>query len=554
MPVIRNIPDTKRRVRTGCLSCRKRRRKCDERKPRCSSCEERNVPCNYPDLTFIMGPKLGAAQGMSNPSSDQPTRSYSNVRFVTGSSSRRSAPSTEAQASTQREEPPLQVEEQEPASLLRPEDDMMETLMASSSSQSKTASPFAALHLPQSEWKDYFSPNHAASIKNETAALLHFQYNLAPWIEAGDLGSAFGTEIMLLAQRRRPVSSAISLAASSQLAKSSSTYGDSTLLQQETENALALEEPRVRRIGHALIAVGEVFNLSPSRWRTLSFFQSDESTRNTNSFSGFGEPLETLLRFHSRLDLAASLLTDQPPLTTLGFAMNHDPADRTLPLSTKSIYNACLLQLASCLQLLNGSSGSSIASPSPPFFMSATQEPLPPSPGSYFSSKWSSLWSNCQQWYHNRPVEMQPILEIRSVEAGQIDADNESSFPIPVYTSSIALQCNIVYHISSRLLLSRKPRLLRLSSRQRHLSSLSWHAQQIAGTATRNEFAEQWDPILIAGLLWIARDMTHPSQQESLLSCFSQISSGTGINLDEEIRTLKDRWNVSHARGHQLSG
>lgn len=173
--------------------------------------------------------------------------------------------------------------------------------MASSSSQSKTASPFAASHLPQSEWKDYFSPTHAASIKNETAALLHFQYNLAPWIEAGDLGSAFGTEIMLLAQRRRPVSSAISLAASSQLAKSSSTYGDSTLLQQETENALALEEPRVRRIGHALIAVGEVFNLSPSQWRTLSFFQSDESTRNTNNFSGFGEPLETLLRFHSRL-------------------------------------------------------------------------------------------------------------------------------------------------------------------------------------------------------------------------------------------------------------
>ncbi|KAM0475302.1 hypothetical protein ACHAPX_007056 [Trichoderma viride] len=501
-----------------------------------------------------MGPKLGAAQATNSPSSDQPSRPYSNVRFVNGSSSRRSAPSTEAaKASIQHKEPPI-LEEKEPEPPLRPEDDIMDSLMARSSSQSKTASPFTASHLPQAEWKDYFSPTHAASIKNETAALLHFQYNLAPWIEAGDLGSSFGTEIMLLAQRRRPVSSAISLAASSQLAKSTSTYGDLAVLQQETENALALEEPRVRRIGHALLAVGQVFNISPSRWRTLSFFQSDESTRNTNNFSGFGEPLETLLRFHSRLDLAGSLLTDQPPLTTLGFAMNHDPADRTLPLSTKSIHNACLLQLASCLQLLHGSNGSSIASPSPPFFMSATQEPLPPSPGSYFSSKWSSLWSNCQQWYHNRPLEMQPILEIRSVEAGQIDADNESSFPIPVYTSSIALQCNIVYHISSRLLLSRKPRLLRLSSRQRHLSSLSWHAQQIAGTATRNEFAEQWDPILVAGLLWIARDMTHPSQQESLLACFNQISSSTGINLDEDIRNLKDRWNVSHVRGHQLSG
>lgn len=257
-----------------------------------------------------------------------------------------------------------------------------------------------------------------------------------------------------------------------------------------------------------------------------------------------------LTHSHSK-DLAASLLADQPPLTSLGFAMNHDPADHTLPLSTKSIYNACLVQLASCLQLLNGNS---IVSAPPPFFMPAAQEPIPPNTGSYFSSKWSSLWSNCQQWYHSRPVEMQPILEIGSVEAGQIDADNDSSFPIPVYTSSIALQCNIVYHISSRLLLLRKPRLLRLSSRQRHLSSLSWHAQQIAGSATRNDFPEQWDPILIAGLLWIARDMTYPSQQESLISCFRQISSSTGIKLDEEIQALRARWNSSQVRGYQFSG
>ncbi|EHK27332.1 uncharacterized protein TRIVIDRAFT_141488 [Trichoderma virens Gv29-8] len=422
----------------------------------------------------------------------------------------------------------------------------MDSLIGSSSSQSKTASPFSALHLPQSEWKDYFSTTHAASVKNETATLLHFQYNLAPWIEAGDVGSSFGTEVMLLAQKRRSILSAISSAASTQLARSNSAYGGSTMVPRDTDPSLALEEPRVRRIGLALLALGEVFTLSPSQWRRLSFFQSDESTRNANSFSGFGEPLETLLRFHSRID--------QPPLTSLGFTMNHDPADRTLPLSTKSIYNACLIQLASCLQLLNGNNINNIASNSPPFYMPTTQESMSPGAGSYFSSKWSTLWSNCQQWYHSRPVEMQPILEIRSVEAGQIDADNDSSFPIPVYTSSIALQCNIVYHISSRLLLLRKPRLLRLSSRQRHLTSLSWHAQQIAGTATRNDFAEQWDPILVAGLLWIARDMTHPSQQESLISCFRQISSSTGIKLDEEIQALRARWNSSQVRGFQLPG
>lgn len=35
--------------------------------------------CKYPDLTFVIGPKLGA-QETSGPSSDQPASSYSNVR------------------------------------------------------------------------------------------------------------------------------------------------------------------------------------------------------------------------------------------------------------------------------------------------------------------------------------------------------------------------------------------------------------------------------------------------------------------------------------------
>lgn len=266
----------------------------------------------------MIGPKLGA-QETSAPVSNQPTRSYTNVRvsrcvlgkkrwerclqkccqFVNNSSSRRSAPSTGRRESVQNGELPLHVEEPEP--LLGPGDDMMESLVGSTSSQSKMASPFAASHVPQAEWKDYFSTTHAASGKNETATLLHFQYNLAPWIEAGDLGSSFGTEVMLLAQRRRPILSAISLAASSQLDAPGSAYDASIALQREIEHALTLEDPRVRRIGHALLALREVFTLSPSQWRRLSFFQTDESTRNANSFSGFGEPLETLLRFHSRI-------------------------------------------------------------------------------------------------------------------------------------------------------------------------------------------------------------------------------------------------------------
>ena len=44
----------KRRVRSGCLTCRKRRRKCDEGKPTCQNCRTRNLECQYGlNITFV---------------------------------------------------------------------------------------------------------------------------------------------------------------------------------------------------------------------------------------------------------------------------------------------------------------------------------------------------------------------------------------------------------------------------------------------------------------------------------------------------------------------
>lgn len=54
-------PAGKQRVRTGCLTCRKRRRKCDEQKPRCANCEVKGFTCKYgADLAFVP-PRSGEA-------------------------------------------------------------------------------------------------------------------------------------------------------------------------------------------------------------------------------------------------------------------------------------------------------------------------------------------------------------------------------------------------------------------------------------------------------------------------------------------------------------
>lgn len=236
-------------------------------------------------------------------------------------------------------------------------------------------------------------------------------------------------------------------------------------------------------------------------------------------------------------DLAASILAGQPPLTSLAFHspnLIHAPAGDQ---SAKTVYNWSLYHLTICLHFIHDNLQPSSFPP--------LQLAQPLAAPATFSAQWFSLWTSCQAWYDRRPLMMKPILDIRSLEAAQIDPDDRSAFPIQVYTTAIALQANVVYHATSLLLLSRKPRLLKLPPHQRYAASQGWHAQNIAGIATRNDFAEQWDPILVAALLVVAREMTHRSQQEALLACFRTVTASTGIKLGREICELQSGWTTA---------
>lgn len=109
----------------------------------------------------------------------------------------------------------------------------------------------------------------------------------------------------------------------------------------------------------------------------------------------------------------------------------------------------------------------------------------------------------------------------------------------------MALVANAVYHITSLLLLAHKPRLLKSLPGPRCLTSHIWHAQSIAGIAASNDSLEQWDPILVAGLLLIAREMTHESQQTVLLERLRRITATTGINLERETEALQSVWRIA---------
>jgi hypothetical protein len=109
----------------------------------------------------------------------------------------------------------------------------------------------------------------------------------------------------------------------------------------------------------------------------------------------------------------------------------------------------------------------------------------------------------------------------------------------------MALVANAVYHIISLILLTHKPRLLKSLPGPRSVTSYIWHAQSIAGIAASNDSPEQWDPILVAGLLTIAREMTHESQQTVILERLAKITATTGIKLDRETEALQAAWNLA---------
>ncbi|KAI5957732.1 hypothetical protein KGF57_002998 [Candida theae] len=60
-----NIIGTRFRSKTGCLNCRKRKKKCDETSPVCLACQVRNQECIWPDLSKKTGSKRAPKQSGS---------------------------------------------------------------------------------------------------------------------------------------------------------------------------------------------------------------------------------------------------------------------------------------------------------------------------------------------------------------------------------------------------------------------------------------------------------------------------------------------------------
>ena len=134
---------------------------------------------------------------------------------------------------------------------------------------------------------------------------------------------------------------------------------------------------------------------------------------------------------------------------------------------------------------------------------------------------------------------MQPVLE---TEPG--NEHHAQPFGTDVFTSATALQANLVMHMSAIVLLTHRPRLVNYAGLSPRLRSRSWHIQKIARMLVGNRFYEQWDPIVIAALLFVAKEMSHVSQQKVLSLCFQEITRTTQIPIEKDVSILRASWQL----------
>ncbi|CAF3596406.1 unnamed protein product [Fusarium graminearum] len=530
MPVIRRIPDNKRRSRTGCIPCRRRRRKCDEQRPQCGSCQGRNVTCEFKEWTFVPGVRSSLRRdgcARDDTRGDTPDESDSLLpmqdsllSFIDDSTSTLDPVLASPLPSTVRSDridsaPNTTTTTSQP------------TTTAPTQNQNNEGNQIPT----PARWNETVLSEQNSSERQ--TAMLRFRYQIAPWLDSNAPRSTFGPKIMTLAAEKSVIMDVIVWVAMRRSRSTTAPEGDFHLVQH-LQHRLSLESAFTADVGRSLLALGNFFYTSPSEWANLHPDRTFGEDR-YQFFASQEEPLKTLDRFHYKAELAASIIASRSPSSRSSVSLM-DEALLTPNMSPYEIYDACLVHLTACCQLLHNkvipllNGITTIQSP--------TQEP-----SSLVWATWSNLWARCVQWFRDRPPDMVPLLESPEVDAHTATAN--SPFTADVYSSAIAVQANLTIHYSSLLLLSYKPRLVKLSSTPHRLTSKSWHAQKLAKLALWNNFPDQWDPVVVATVVRIARDMTYPSQQEALLSCFQRIGDATKIPLQREIADLQQFWSSS---------
>ncbi|KAH8881817.1 hypothetical protein GQ53DRAFT_466759 [Thozetella sp. PMI_491] len=571
-----------RRTRTGCERCRLQHRKCDEGKPRCRRCTVAGADCKYlAHISFLdKNSRTVSNDHASTATSELETVEYSTLEFIEDRSSHsRETPSISASASQvtgsvirllDREETPGAIPSASPTAR---NSDTRHHIIGDQShlSQRNKSGSLEAVELEKSEelnrqvlssilrqrsstcegdfsWALY---GRCSLSGDETGLLTYFIQHVTPWLDVYDQLQTFRHLVSQLAFTSPCVMEGL-------LELSANCSGRSTdLVQRRGAGLLHLRAMSLPLSDNSpssslrLIA-GFVFTRThylvqevPGTWQ-LSFQKG-------GVFPGFNDVTSkdaaerrmwfAFVALIARLELACSLMCETAPvmisklLRQISTPLETREASLDQPRAILNASLSCLGLLADVMTLCYSQSDIGIESPLP-------QDAAPTSGSESRPSHWKRLLGELSTWHTNRPPELQCLMETESPDA---------SFPTVICAGGAAISCNSLYHAAMMLLLSNRPQSISLAEDWVGKPKLEavrmspiWHARRLCGILLHSdpEQSKCWDPCMIAACWFVARRLTHMSQQEDILACLGRVKAA-GWHIDGLVQKLRQEWGLT---------
>ncbi|KAI3321290.1 hypothetical protein HD806DRAFT_204503 [Xylariaceae sp. AK1471] len=512
-----------RRTRTGCERCRAQRRKCDEGKPRCKRCTDVGAVCKYiTHVSFRDKNSWTLSDDVdSKPICASKAFTYPSIEFVLGDGPDQRKTNDNPSISTDGEYPG-----------------------SGSSSANVPPSP------PSPESGQSWPLVGRSSLSSAEIGLLkYYNHRVAPWLDVYDQQQTFGQSVTRLAMASPCVLEGLlqlSAVFSGRPIEIVTRRSVGIFHLQSMMNPPGTESPfsALRMIACFVLA------------RTLLFVDAIPDTWEP-SFHGGGAFLYfrkfnflvtaerqiwfAFLTLILRLEVAYCLMNQRAPVLIPEFIcqiLNQSKGDETSADQSQQISYASLRSLKLLVDVMN------ISFPVPQADDDAGPHQPVASPLSHTSpaAKWKELMDELCAWHTNRPLALQPLMEVDSLEA---------TFPTVIFSSGAGISSNALYHTTMLLLLSNRPQSVSLDERygsseaNTPQTSRLWHARRVCGIAINSEpeHTHCWDPVLIAAFALVARQMTHASQRNNIITCLDSVKAA-GWHVDGLINELRGEWDT----------
>ncbi|KAJ5675995.1 hypothetical protein N7462_008892 [Penicillium macrosclerotiorum] len=318
--------------------------------------------------------------------------------------------------------------------------------------------------------------------------------------------------------------------------KNEKSQSESLSLYQEAIHLLLpeLENKTTPVIASCVIlCVLEMLSCNPKEWRRhLDGCAYLIQAAGINGFSGKEE--QALFWCFARMDVCGGLISEEETIIPIH---NWRPKDMSCSEASQMFFSSARENLDAyanytvylCAQTLGVLFGSS-KTPHP----CSSCQSIPEEDGISYVHRWRELFGQVEQWYENRPSQMKSVFTVTQSDY----AGRDQPFPTVLYGNGDAISGNQLYHVSSLLLLQRKPKTLVLAKKPK---SVLWHARQICGISASNEHHGCWTNALQP--LWIAgKVMSHYSEHSAIVETLIKIERETGWATAWRVEDLKDFW------------